>query len=335
MYRPLPPLNLLRTFEAVARRSSFTLAAEELHLTQSAVSHQIRALETHLDTPVFRRSNRTIELTDAGRILAEGVRAGLDTMLLATERVKSRNRVGILTVAAPSAFATWWLVPRLGRFAALNPDIEVRIAVVEGDRTLASAGADVLISTRAAGLEPRPNEMLLLREEIFPVCSPALAQKVLRPADLFDQTLIECDAEDAPESLWTFWLRNAGPSRQEEPRRLHFSHFGTAITAAVDGLGIAVGRSPLVDAELAAGRLVRPFAKEARVMSPNLFVLSWENLADQRVAAFRNFALDEACGCELAAGPCGLPASETLHRKQTAPAAARAARRRMTAGSPY
>ena len=116
-YRPLPSLAPLRTFEAVARQSSFTRAADELAITQSAVSHQIRALESELGVSLFRRLNPGISLTDDGRTLLEGVRAGLDAMLLATERVRSRYRVGILTVAAPSAFATWWLVPRLGRFA--------------------------------------------------------------------------------------------------------------------------------------------------------------------------------------------------------------------------
>src|ERR1700756_1367711 len=131
-YRSLPPLATLRTFEAVARNLSFTRAADELALTQSAVSHQIRALEDHLGASLFARLHRGIELTIDGRTLLEGVRAGLDTVLLASERVRGQRRVGVLTVAAQAAFATWWLVPRLGRFAALHPEIEVRIAAMEG-----------------------------------------------------------------------------------------------------------------------------------------------------------------------------------------------------------
>src|SRR5580693_4411179 len=112
-YRSLPPLATLRTFEAVARNLSFTRAADELALTQSAVSHQIRTLEDHLGASLFGRLHRGIELTSDGRMLLDGVRAGLDSVLLASERVRSQRRVGVLTVAAPAAFATWWLVPRL------------------------------------------------------------------------------------------------------------------------------------------------------------------------------------------------------------------------------
>ena len=108
-YRSLPPLGTLRTFEAVARHLSFTQAAEELALTQSAVSHQIRALEEHVGARLFQRLHRGIELTEDGRTLLEGVRAGLDSVLLASERVRNQRRVGILTVAAPAAFAVWWL----------------------------------------------------------------------------------------------------------------------------------------------------------------------------------------------------------------------------------
>jgi LysR family glycine cleavage system transcriptional activator len=118
-YRSLPPLGTVRTFEAVSRNLSFTKAADELALTQSAVSHQIRALEDHLGARLFQRQHRGIELTPEGRTLLEGLRAGLDSILLASERIRNQRRVGVLTVAAPAAFAIWWLVPRLGRFVAL------------------------------------------------------------------------------------------------------------------------------------------------------------------------------------------------------------------------
>ncbi len=330
-YRSLPPLNSLHTFEAVARNLSFTKAGLELSLTQSAVSHQIRALEQHLGTPLFRRLNRSIEVTDAGNSLLNGVKAGLDSILLASERVRGRHRMGVLTVAAPTAFATWWLVPRLGRFAALHPSIEVRIAVVDDDRDLHRSGADVLITSKAPGTRERPGEMRLLREEIFPVCSPELAVQLGSPAALLDQTLIECGAcDEAAEAHWDHWIAKLRLRGTSEPRRLHFSHFGTALTAAIDGLGVVLGRSPMVDVELAAGRLVRPFGKKVVAKAPTLFVLHWHDFSDQRVTAFRDFALDEACGCELAAGPCGMPPSEQDSRSQIAWSAGRAARRAVT-----
>jgi len=130
-YRSIPPLPTLRTFEAVARKGSFTLAARDLAITQSAVSHQIKALEEFLGVPLFWRHNPGIELTEDGKILLEAVRAGLDVILAATDRIRYRNQSGILTIAVPTAFAMWWLVPRLGRFATLHPNIEIRLSMLD------------------------------------------------------------------------------------------------------------------------------------------------------------------------------------------------------------
>lgn len=340
-YRPLPPLGTLRTFEAVARHLSFTMAASDMALTQSAVSHQIRALEDHLGARLFQRRHRGIEMTAEGQIFLEGVRAGLDSILLATERIRSQHRVGVLTVAAPAAFAIWWLVPRLGRFAALYPDIEVRIATIDGrEPDLLRDGIDVAIVKRPAKEAARnPLEMPLLSEIVFPVCSPSLlngASSLRSPSDLARHPLIECDAAETEDSefCWSTWLPRLGLDRAPPPRLLRFSQFGPALSAAVDGLGIALGRSPMVDAELAAGRLIRPFPKRVVSRASNVFALAWRDTRaareDQRTAAFREFALDEACGCELAAGPCGMPSSERDSRTQVDWMAGRATRRRMT-----
>src|SRR5215469_6391733 len=234
-YRSLPPLPTLRTFEAVARQLSFTRAADELALTQSAVSHQIGALERHLGARLFSRLNPGIDLTEEGRVLLEGARAGLDSILLATDRIRSRYRVGMLTISAPSAFATWWLVPRLGRFAALHPEIEVRIAVNEGRepdlQRPAGAAADSAM------------EMPLLRETIFPVCAPTLLREGSRHGiDLAAQTLIECEpeGEETAELGWDYWLARLGSANDIRPRRLRFTHLAAALSAAVDGVGIAL-----------------------------------------------------------------------------------------------
>jgi LysR family glycine cleavage system transcriptional activator len=344
-YRALPPIGTLRTFEAVARYLSFTKAADELALTQSAVSHQMRALEEHLGARLFQRLHRGIELTADGRIFLEGARAGLDSVMLASERVRNQRRVGVLTVAAPAAFAIWWLVPRLGRFAALYPDIEVRIATIEGrEPDLWRDGIDVAVVKRPAKLAARNSaEMPLLREVVYPVCSPLLLagpSPLRTPADLVQHSLIECEAAQAEDAefAWSTWLGRFGLNEAPALRQLRFNHFGVALSAAVDGLGVALGRSPMVDAELAAGRLVRPFAKRAVAKASNVFALAWRDTGaardDQRIAAFRNFALDEACGCELAAGPCGMPASEKDARTRTGWVAGRATRRAMLTGRP-
>ena len=340
-YRPLPPLGTLRTFEAVARHLSFTMAATVMALTQSAVSHHIRALEDHLGARVFQRRHRGIEITPEGRTFLEGVRAGLDSIMLATERIRNQHRVGVLTVASPAAFAIWWLVPRLGRFAALYPDIEVRIATSDGrEPDLLRDGIDIAIVKRSAKEAARnPLEMPLLSERVFPVCSPSLlngASLLRNASDLVRHPLIECDAAETEDSefCWSAWLPRLGLDGPPSPRLLRFSEFGPALSAAVDGLGIALGRSPMVDAELAAGRLVRPFPKRVISKASNVFALVWRDTRtveeDQRMAAFREFALDEACGCELAAGPCGMPRSERDSRTQRDWMAGRATRRRMT-----
>jgi LysR family glycine cleavage system transcriptional activator len=339
-YRSLPPLATLRTFEAVARNLSFTRAADELALTQSAVSHQIRALEDHLGASLFGRLHRGIELTSDGRMLLDGVRAGLDSVLLASERVRSQRRVGVLTVAAPAAFATWWLVPRLGRFASLHPEIEVRIAAMDGrEPDLWRDGVDVSVVKRPARLADSDRvEMPLLGEIVFPVCAPSILDggvPLRRLRDLARHTLIESDTAEADDTefTWSSWLSRFGLQQEQMARQLRFSHFGLALSAAIDGLGIALGRSPMVDAELAAGRLVRPFGEKVMAKASDVFALAWRNtgagVQDQRIAAFRDFALDEACGCELAAGPCGMPASDRDARTRAAWMAGRAARRVM------
>jgi LysR family glycine cleavage system transcriptional activator len=317
------------------------MAATDLALTQSAVSHQIRALEDHLGVRLFQRRHRGIEITPDGRTFLEGVRAGLDSILLASERIRNQHRVGVLTVAFPAAFAIWWLVPRLGRFAAQYPEIEVRIATFEGhEPDLLRDGIDVAVVKRPAkAAAHNPLEMPLLSEVVFPVCSPSLlngASSLRHPSDLTKHSLIECDAAEVEdvEFAWSTWLPRLGLDGTSPPRQLRFSQFGPALSAAVDGLGIALGRSPMVDAELAAGRLVRPFPKRVAAKASDVFALTWRDAHsardDQRIAAFRDFALDEACGCELAAGPCGMPASERDSRTQVAWMAGRATRRRMT-----
>jgi LysR family transcriptional regulator, glycine cleavage system transcriptional activator len=229
-YRPLPPLGTLRTFEAVARHLSFTMAATDLALTQSAVSHQIRALEAHLGARLFMRRHRAIEMTPEGRTLLEGVRAGLDSIFLATERIRNQHRVGVLTVAAPAAFAIWWLVPRLGRFAALHPDIEVRIATIDGrEPDLLRDGIDVAVVKRPVMTAAQnPLEMPLLSEIVFPVCAPSLLNGALSlrlPIDLAKYPLIECDAAETEDSeaSWSAWLPRLGLDKALPLRRLRRS----------------------------------------------------------------------------------------------------------------
>lgn len=177
---------------------------------------------------------------------------------------------------------------------------------------------------------PRANEEMLLREEIFPVCSPALLERgsgLRQPGDLARQTLIEEESAAYDESRWAPWLERLGVADEPAVSRLRFSHYGVALSAAIDGLGVALGRAPMIDCELAAGRLVRPFGDKLSLTAPDVHVLSWPEGAerDQRFLAFRDFVLDETCNCELAAGPCGDPAPQQPSVRTGSPNAPRGA----------
>ena len=346
-YRSLPPLATLRTFEAVARNLVLhPCGGRACADPERGKPSDSCTLEDHLGASLFGRLHRGIELTSDGRVLLDGVRAGLDSVLLASERVRSQRRVGVLTIAAPAAFATWWLVPRLGRFASLHPDIEVRIAAMDGrEPDLWRDGVDVAVVKRPAKLADRDRvEMPLLREIVFPVCAPSILDGGVPLHSLHDlvrHTLIESDTAEADDTefTWSSWLSRFGLQQEQMARQLRFSHFGLALSAAIDGLGVALGRSPMVDAELASGRLVRPFGGKVMAKASDVFALAWRDTGgagapDQRIAAFRDFALDEACGCELAAGPCGMPASERDARTRPAWMAGRAARRVMVLSRP-
>lgn len=305
----LPPLASLRAFEAAARRLSFTAAAEDLRITQSAVSHQIRTLEDHFGTKLFDRLSPGLALTEDGRLLHEGVRDGLERIFLAAERVRARRRVGVLTVSAPAAFATGWLVPRLGRFASRHPDIELRLAVMNRDPDFAADGIDVAVVTRdadAAAVTTGATAHAFLHEDVFPVCSPSFG--TIAPADLTRLRLIQPDRPDCPEYDWGPWLNRLGV--RSAPAVVRLPDLAQTLAAAVDGIGVALASASFVDAELAAGRLVRPFGV-MRMKASRLHAVLWplRAEADQRVAAFRRFLIEEARAPDLSAGPRGIPPS--------------------------
>jgi len=336
----LPPLPLMRTFEAVARHLSFTKAAEELCITQSAVSHQVRQLEEHLDCRLFQRLNPGIALTKEGEDLLAGVADGLNRIRAAVQQVRSRRQVGVLTVAAPPSFATWWLVPRLGRFAARHPLIEVRIAAMDDVPDFVRDGVDLAIVAQPADqARLTVTSMPLLREEVFPVCSPTLlnANGKLDAQDLRHHVLLREDRGPHPDSYagrpelpvrpelhWEVWFEHLGLT-DVQPHGPWFSHFGLALRAAIEGAGLVLGRSPMIDAELAAGRLVRPFG-DIKMLASTTYVALWPKALanDARLIAMREFLLDESCGCGLAAGPCGIPPSqrETVERERQRSSAA-------------
>lgn len=263
----LPPLAFLRSFEAVARHRSFSLAAKELFLTPSAVSHQIRAVEEALGTKLFRRLSRGIELTGAGRTLLRGVEGGLERIFWSCEQVRAMQGPRTITVSAPPTLSQIWLAPRLVDFARRRSEIEVRLIARDGEPDLERDKIDLaLFRLRSEEFDEEGDDVPLLRELVFPVCSPQLARPdrpLDEPRHLLAHTLLHEEQFTSPEFDWSVWLEYLGAPQAGPLRGPRFSHFGMAITAALEGQGVALGRSPLNDRELASGQLVRPFGTAA------------------------------------------------------------------------
>lgn len=287
----LPPLNALRAFSAASRHLSFTKAANELNVTQAAVSHQIKTLEDWLGVPLFRRQNRQLFLTDAGQAYRPVVRDAFEAIAAATERLTRVERSGALTVSVFTSFAAKWLLPRLGRFTTRHPDIEVRLSINDAIADPTQDGYDVGIRY-GRGNWPRVIAERFLTEQIFVVCSPKLLDgpnPLRTPADLAKQTLLH---DDLPED-WGSWLKAAGVEMQVK-RGLEFNHSEMVLQAAADGLGVALGRSALVADDLAAGRLVKPFDLALPADGAYWIVYADGDAERPRVQAFRDWVFEEA-----------------------------------------
>lgn len=265
--RRLPPLHHLRAFEAAARHGSITRAADELHVTQSAVSHLVKALEAHLDVKLVARQGRTIVLTEAGQVYYPELEAALDRMARATERIVERAVRPMLSVNVTSSFATRWLIPRLASFCASRPQIEVRLATTERMLDFNPHRFDVSIrcidKTALPTLRQRRDwhsvdALPFLAETKFPVCSPALLrERPLRvPADMRRHTLLH--ARSSPEA-WCEWRAAADACGVEAVGGLTFDNLHFALQAASRGLGLAMGSRPLAQEALDDGTLVAPF----------------------------------------------------------------------------
>jgi LysR family glycine cleavage system transcriptional activator len=302
MARRLPPLNALRAFEAAARHLSFAKAADELHVTPAAVSHQIKALEAHLGVTLFRRLNKSVLLTDAAQIILPGIRDGFDRMAQALEKLSGHDSANVLSVTVTPSFGARWLVPRLERFRAAHPEITVRFDASERLVDFARDPIDMGVrygSGQYAGLESR----LLIREEVFPVCSPRLLEgrHPLRvPADLRHQVLIhtDWDARDDTSPDWRMWLLAAGVSDVDPTKGLMFGETNLAMHAAIEGQGVVLSSNVLAANDIAAGRLVRLFDIDLSASGGfGYYIVAPKATFDlPKIAAFRDWLLAEAAG---------------------------------------
>ncbi len=289
MARRLPPLSALRPFEAAARLESFSRAADELHITHGAVSHQVRALEEHLNTPLFARHGKRVTLTASGRLFAEKVRAALDDLAAAAQSVQTR-RDDRLTVSVLPSFASRWLMPRLIRFMDANPAIEVNVHTSTALANFVDDEIDVAIRFGQGPYPPHVCEMFL-EDEYFPVASPKWNRGKLpkAPKDLLTVRIIREDGDH-----WTPWFKAAGVALDGKPLEGPLFNDSTyALQSAARGEGIALARRSIVTEDLERGALKRLFDVAIPSRERYWFVSPRETAETPKVRAFRDWVKRE------------------------------------------
>ncbi|MFJ2457557.1 transcriptional regulator GcvA [Pseudomonas neuropathica] len=285
----LPSLNGLRAFETVARHMSFTKAAEELNVTQTAVSHQIRRLETELGGPLFLRLNEGLVLSEDGHAYLPGVCAAFHELRYSTEQLLASRDKSVLTISTLVSFASKWLLPRLPSFQQAFPAIDVRISAVTELVDFRKGTIDAAIRYGRGDWKGLRGDFLM-SDDVFPVCSPALAKTLRTPADLANHALLQVSGATAGD--WSAWLRAAGQSPQlAEGPRLTFDLALMAVQAAVDGQGVCIGRSTYVEVDLRAGRLVAPFDLRLQDELGFYLVAPHETAQSKKIVAFRTWLL--------------------------------------------
>lgn len=291
MRRRLPPLNALKSFEAAARHESFTRAAEELCVTQGAVSQQVKVLEAELGFKLFSRERQRLVITEAGRDYLVVIRDALDRIAVGTERLVQRQNAGALTVSTSSDFAAKWLVHRLGRFCDVHPCIDLRISATMHQVDFAREDVDVAVR-RGNGDWPGLHVERLCAEQLFPVCSPSLIAggRIAEPADLLNFPILHTEDHNA----WSRWLETAGlcPSKLAHGPVLNSASM--LIDAAVEGHGVALARTTLAAWDLINGRLVKPFNVSLPLSRAYWIVSPKATAMLPKISAFRSWMLEEA-----------------------------------------
>jgi LysR family transcriptional regulator, glycine cleavage system transcriptional activator len=292
MPRQLPPLNALKAFEAAARHESFTRAAEELCVTQGAVSHQVKALEAELGLKLFNRQHQRLLITEGGRAYLAVVRDAFDRIADGTQRLLQRQRGGALTISTSPNFAAKWLVHRLGRFAEAHPEIDLRVSASLHHVDFAREDIDLAIrhgDGTAFGL----HVTRLCAEELFPVCSPRVLNgrnPLRKPSDLGRVPLLHVNDRQG----WSQWLDFAGIAGVDASRGPVLNQASMAIDAAVDGQGVALARTALAAWDLIGGRLVRPFDLAMPASYAYWIVCSKAVAKLPKIVAFSEWLLAEA-----------------------------------------
>ncbi len=289
----LPPLTALRAFDAAARHMSFAKAADELHVTPAALSFQIKSLEDHLGAQLFRRMNRAVELTEAGKTLAPGAADGFATLRAAWQATRRLQDETTLTVTAGPALTAKWLAPRLYDFARANPEIDLRFSATLRNMDLQRDDVDVAIRF-GYGQDDGLYSVPVRKEWLTPVMTPELAEQFETPQSLQDAPLIHDDSISflKPPCDWSTWFRAV--KIEFSPRHgAHFSNADHAIDAAVAGVGVALGRRAMIIKDLAEGRLVAPFKVAIETQARFRFLCLKGAETRPQVAAFREWFMTE------------------------------------------
>jgi LysR family transcriptional regulator, glycine cleavage system transcriptional activator len=288
----LPPLNLLKTFEAAARHESFTRAAEELCVTQGAVSQQVKGLEAELGIKLFNRERQRLIITEAGRDYLVVVRDALDWIAIGTERILQRQNAGVLTVSTSPDFAAKWLVHRLGHFVEEHPGIDLRISATLHHVDFAREEVDMAVR-HGDGNWPGLDAVQLSAEQLFAVCSPRLLssrRRAGKPGDILNYPLIHLDSR----TDWTKWMSAAGVENAAVTHGPVLNRASMVIDAAINGQGIALARTTLAAWDLINGRLVRPFS-DSLPLSKTYWIICPKATANlPKIVTFRNWLQAEA-----------------------------------------
>ena len=298
-HKKLAHLNALRAFEAVARHLSFARAAGELSVTPGAVSQQIKLLEDYYGVALFRRNGRHIALTNEALAIVPELSTAFDLLVRATARLQSQGLGGIVNVTVPPTFAVKWLAQRLGDFTLDHPGVQIRVESTERLVDLRREQSDIAIRYGGGSWDGLHADHLF-DERLMPVCSPAYIkinpmnslEDLVAARLIHDRTMLSTRLE-FPD--WNSWLADAGVEAPEEGA-LQFSSSLAAIQAAIDGHGVILGRSALIDEELKNGRLIAPFERTSW-SGYGYYVVSLDQAPlAPRIETFRQWLLDEAVG---------------------------------------
>lgn len=291
MHRRLPPLSAIRAFEAAARHGSFKQAAQELGVTPTAISHQVRALEAHTGLRLFERRTRKVVLNGAGEQLYPVLREGFDSFAAVLQRLTSRRRRAQVTISATIAFTARWLIPRVAAFRVVHSTVDLQLQASDDVIDLTTSDVDIAIRY-GEGPYPQFDVTPLLADRFAPVFNPIMA--VTSPADLLDRPRIEFQWRNRLANIptWSRWFAAAGLVETEEGPLLRFSDESHAIQAAVAGQGVALVSLALVKSELEAGQLVAPFGVSIPGYQHHLLRRRGE--MDESVTAVLQWLLSEA-----------------------------------------